>query len=223
MSIITSNYLRSAVATGLVVGALVIASGVPAHADGSTVHTWTGQGDHHSWSDPGNWDVGVPQDGDSVTIESHNGGCSAAVDAVPTITLQDFTVTKGDGCGSTITGGAITVDGSFDWDEGTLATPVTLAIGSTGTITGSGTGHGKTLAADLTDDATLTMSAAAVTIRAPQALHVMSGAALHTTGADELDYTACCVNPARITNDGTLSVDDGTLDLDGVRLTSTAS
>jgi hypothetical protein len=52
----------------------------------------------------------------------------------------------------------------------------------------------------------------------PYVLHVHSGGTLASSGANDITFLACCVNPAKIVNDGTLSVSSGDLTVNAVEL-----
>lgn len=208
----------------LVIAALMAA---PARAAGGTSYTWVGNSvtagaDNHSWSDQRNWDpVGVPGDGDSVTIEQPGpGDCFAHVDAVPTVSLVDFTLLQNPGlCTTSVTGGAITVTGTFTWNGAELATPTTVS--STGTISGSN-GEQGTLAADLDVTGAISLTSltgpGALTLDAGKTLTIEPGASLESSGTNDIGGSACCTTPAKIHNLGTIAVDGGTLSLSAAQL-----
>jgi hypothetical protein len=207
----------------------------PAFAAG-TSYTWIGNsggssGDNHSWTDPNNWSPnGQPGAGDSVSISPPDSlHCTVHVDGVPAVTLSGFTMSAGSdpGCGSvSVTGGQLTVTGSFDWNGGTLDTPTTLSAGATGMIQGSNSKL-NVLSQNFDVSGTLTLSGVsgtgasntgALRIVNPYVLHVHSGGTLASSGANDITFLACCVNPAKIVNDGTLSVSSGDLTVNAVEL-----
>jgi hypothetical protein len=205
----------------------------PASASGNTYH-WKGNvggtGDNHSWSDQNNWSpTGVPGTGDSVIIAPPDAShCVVSVDNVPTVTLADFSLSAGanSGCGSaSITGGQLTVTGSFSWNGGSLYTPTTLPAGSSGTISG-GNHKLNYLAAQMDVGGSLTLSGltgsgaanGALRIHDPDMLHVLASGSLTSDGANNVEFTACCVTPAKIVNDGTLNVSAGDLTVSAVEL-----
>ena len=202
----------------------------PAGAVTGTTYTWVGStvdpnADHHSWTDARNWSPqGVPGNGDSVIVQQPSPGqCTAHVDNVPTVTLTDFTLREDPAlCGSSVHGGAITVTGTFTWNGGNLDSPTTLAAGSTGTVSGANN-RLDSLTQQLEVGGSLTLTGLTGTgnggnlrITAPQVLHVQPGGTLRSQGDNAVTNTSCCVNPARIVNDGTLEVDTGTLSVHAV-------
>src|SRR6478735_2201729 len=131
------------VATALCAGVMV--GGAPVAAAAGSSYTWVGSSlgtgaDNHSWSDGRNWSPqGVPGDGDSVLVHSPGASnCAAHVDGIPAVTLASFSLTEtATLCTVSVAGGPITVTDAFTWDSGTLDTPLTLASGSVGTLTGT--------------------------------------------------------------------------------------
>jgi hypothetical protein len=197
-------------------------------------YTWIGSsggsgGDNHSWGDQNNWSpAGVPGDGDAVTIAPPDAThCTAHVDGVPAVTLSGLSLTQPPAlCGTSITGGQLTVTGSFTWNGGTLDTPTTLAAGSVGTISGSNS-RLNVLSQNLDVAGFLTLSGVtgsgasntgALRIVNPYVLHVLGGGTLASSGANDITFLSCCVNPAKIVNDGTISVSSGDLTVDAVQL-----
>lgn len=206
--------------------ALVALAPAPA-ASAAVAYTWVGSSvdpsaDNHSWSDPRNWQpTGVPGDGDSVSISAPNPThCVAHVDGVPAVTLADFSLVD-NRCGSNVHGGPITVTGTLTWDGGSLDAPTTIAAGSHGTILGTSQKQNG-LVRNLDVAGTLALDGvtgkAALLISNPSVLHVLPGGTLRSTGTNTVTFLSCCVNPARVTNDGTLAVDGGTLEVDAVAL-----
>ena len=213
---------------------------VPAYAAPHS-YSWVGSaggsgGDNHSWGDINNWTPkGTPGDdpGDSATIAPPDAlHCTVHID-MGAVTLANFSMTSGSdpGCGSaSINGGSLNVTGSFSWNGGSLNTPTTLAAGSTGTISGSvnklnalwqnldvngsltlsgvtGNGAGNTGALMIMTDAGV-----------GRVLHIHSGGSLISDGPNDVRHLSCCVTPAKIVNDGTISVSSGDLVDDGVEL-----
>ncbi|HZC71986.1 MAG TPA: hypothetical protein VE442_14940 [Jatrophihabitans sp.] len=208
----------------------------PAHA--ATAYTWIGSsgnsgGDNHSWTDPNNWSpTGVPGTGDSASIAPPDAShCVAHVDNVPTVSLAGFSLAQPPAfCGASVNGGQLTVTGVFAWNGGTLSTPTSIAAGASGTISGSD-GRLNTLAADLDLGGSLTLSGIVdngssnaggfriiTDSDGARVLHVLAGGTLISDGANAVQPLACCVNPAKIVNDGTLEVDSGDLVVHGVQV-----
>jgi hypothetical protein len=165
--------------------------------------------------------MGVPGNGDSVTIQQPSAGdCFAHVVSVPTVSLVDFTLLQNPNlCTTSITGGDITVTGAFDWNGGELATPTTVA--STGTISGSNGEH-NTLASDLDVTGTLALTGlsggGALTINAGTTTTIETGGSLQSSGANTITGSACCTTPAKIHNLGTISVNGGSFTISAAQL-----
>lgn len=212
--------------TCLVTIVVAAVSTTPAHAAGGTSYTWVGnstnsQADNHSWTDQRNWNpVGVPGDGDSVTIaQPGSSDCFAHVDAVPTVSLVNFTLLQNPNlCTTSVTGGAITVTGVFTWNGGKLATPT--SVGS-GTISG-GNGQQSTLASDLDVTGALALTGltgqGALTVVAGTTLTIEPGASVESSGTNAIGGSACCTTPAKIHNLGTIAVDGGSLTISAAQL-----
>ena len=202
------------------------ASAIDTPSRPSTSYTWVGSSqdhnaDNHSWTDIRNWEPeGVPGDGDSVAIsppdQSH---CVAHVDGVPSgITLQDFSLTVGAFCGASINGGSLTIAGSFTWDSGVIATPVTLAAGSVGSISGFVTGNPrKELMQNLVVNGALGFVGANVEIFDPESITIAAGGVMSSTGTTTFTSDACCVTPAHVVNTGTINVTDGSVTFQNVQ------
>jgi hypothetical protein len=207
--------------SALLVLGVVVAVPAAAHASG-TLYTWVGnsQGggaDNHSWTDARNWSpAGVPGDGDSVTIEQPSSSdCFAHVDAVPTVTLTNFTLAEDPTlCTTSVSGGSISVAGTFDWNGGQLDTPTTLETTATGTVDGSNQRR-NALTQHFEVDGQLTLSGATgagtLQILHGETLHIAPGGSLGSTGTNEIDGSACCTDPAKVINDGVVSLAPGTL------------
>lgn len=220
----------------LIILALTLALGtVPfaaaASADSGTTYTWVGSSvnpnaDNHSWTDARNWSPGgVPGDGDSVVIEPPDAThCTASVDNVPAVALANMTmVLPPTMCGTSVHGGPLTVTGSFAWDGGVLDAPLTLAAGSTGTVSAAN-GAQNTVEQDIDVLGSLTLSNLTGTGELffsnynPLQMTVEPGGALHSAGATELAALSCCTHPAAIVNAGTLQVDSGRLHANGIEI-----
>src|SRR4051794_34305288 len=185
--------LRVSLAAVFVPAALVWAP-VPAQAE--TTYTWIGNSqdasaDDHSWTDQRNWDpTGVPTDGDSVVItQPGDAPCFAHVDNVPTVSLTNFTLAEDPAhCTTSVEGGAITVDGLFQWSGGQLKTPTTVA--ATGAASISGGQRLNSLSADLDVFGTVGLlgvkGTGALRIDAGKTLHIEPGATLVSTGPNEI-------------------------------------
>jgi len=212
----------------------VLSPVVTAHAASPTTYTWVGNSltpnaDNHSSTDSRNWSPGgVPGDGDSVIIQQpSNNDCFAHVDAVPTVTLAGFTLAEDPTlCTTSVSGGAISVTGTFSWDGGKLDTPTTIEPGATGTISG-GNQRTNGLAQDLEVGGDLTLTgttgSGALQILHGKRLHVENGTTLLSSGANEITGSACCTDPAKVVNDGTVSVTGGTLTVAAAELDQLAA
>ncbi|MBE7162929.1 MAG: hypothetical protein INR72_16940, partial [Williamsia herbipolensis] len=165
-----SRQLAPPVLAGVVIicAGTALATAPPSHASSGQAYVWVGNstrsgGDDHSWTDARNWSPqAVPGSGDFVTVAPPSpDACGAGVDGVPagtTLTALDLHET-GAGvtlCPASLSGGDITVTGSFTWDGGSLATAVTVAAGAHGTVTA--THATDRLAGGLTVDGTVDLS-----------------------------------------------------------------
>lgn len=211
---------------------------VPAFATGGTSYGWIGSsggGDGHSWGDPSNWSPnGTPGEnaGDSATILAGPSDCTVHVD-VGAVSLAGFSMSAGGdpGCGSvSINGGSLNVTGTFSWNGGSLNTPTTLAAGSVGTVSGSASKL-NALWQNLDVSGSLTLSGVTGTGASNtgammlmtdngvgRVLHIHSGGTLISSGPNDLRHLSCCNAPAKVVNDGTISVSSGDLVDDGVEL-----
>lgn len=189
----------AALVSGLLIGGLA----APGAAFASSSETWTGNGDGHSWSDANNWNGGVPQAGDSVTIAPTQSQSAPSVTDAPSISLQHLTLTN-----SSLAGGALTVTGDFSWSVSTgqnvLDAPLTAA--GPATISGAGT---KIAFGQLTFEDTTTVSG-------PGVLETeFGGAAITNTGTFRIDpgasveANACCATLNKFINTGVLAVPSG--------------
>jgi hypothetical protein len=208
---------------------MLLCVAVADNAVAATTYTWVGNsqpsgGDNHSWTDAQNWDPnGVPGDGDSVIIEQPSqDDCFAHVDAVPTVSLTNFTLAEDPAlCTTSVTGGNITVEGSFQWNGGSLETPTTISANAAGTVSGSNQRRNAlTAELDVFGDLTLTGTTGdgSMQILAGTTLHLEPGATLVSGGPNEIDGSACCTTPAFVRNEGTISVNGSTLTLSALGL-----
>lgn len=224
--------MRRSMLSLVAAAALAAAFAVAPSADATTgtSYVWSGGstgGDNTSWSDANNWTPGgVPGDGDSVSIDSPDASHQTAhVTAVPTVTLVAFSISQNPNrLGVSITGGAITVSGSFTWNGGVISTPVTLEASSVATISGSNSRLDE-LAANLTVAGSITLSGltgsgasdtGALRIDDPHTVTVEAGATLTSAGPNNVTEHACCVTPAKVINHGTVTADSGDLTVSGV-------
>ncbi len=189
--------VTAAVAAGLLLGGLL----GPVAALGSSSDTWTAGGDGHTWTDGSNWSAGVPQDGDSVTIAPTKTQSSPDVTDLPSDTsLQDLTLTD-----SSLSGGSLTVTGSFSWSESTSKQNV---LDAPLTVTGSASisGPGKKITFDhLTFEGDTDVSGSGLFETE------FSGAAITNSGRFTIEpgaavqADACCVTPNEFINTGTVA------------------
>lgn len=199
-----------------------------------TPYTWVGNsvpngGDNHSWGDPLNWQPnGVPVNGDSVSIAAPDSQhCATHVDGAPDVTLSNFTMFADPAvaCSVSLTGTGLHVTGMLFWDGGQLDIPTTIASGASGTISG-GNQELNHLTQDLTVAGLLLLNnasgAGALKIDDPLRLTVNPGATLHASGTNLITYSACCVNPARVVNNGTLQLTGGNLTVEAVEVDQNA-
>ena len=193
--------------------------------DGGTTYTWIGNtqdpaADNHTWGEKKNWEPqGVPKDGDSVVIELPPGRCAAHVDGVPATELKNFTMQgQSQGCGVSVTGGHLTVTGLFQWNGGTIDTPLTMdGIGSIMGLSQQPKVLSRTM--DVTGTMTMTLSSGPGSLRIdnPNVLHIKPGGTLISTGSNDIRYLSCCVDPAHVLNEGTLQILTGTLNISAVQ------
>lgn len=201
----------------------------PANAITPT-YTWIGQGTTNHWTDPGNWSTGsVPGDGATVVIEPYSSAqCYAHVDDTPAnLALASLTLAEiqenGSLCEASVTGGSISVSGSFTWHGGTLDTPTTLLAGSTGTVSPSSGVYDSsyltqvlTVHGDLVLDGNRTLGGNQVgqnlQIAAGTALTVASDGELDADDSNDVDGASCCDDPPRLVNDGLMQLNGGVLD-----------
>ncbi len=81
-------------------------------------------GDNHSWMDARNWQPnGIPATGDSASISPVGHPCRAEVDGVPAgLVLEALALTGSQDCSLSISGGFLSVLGTFTWETGVLDT-----------------------------------------------------------------------------------------------------
>jgi hypothetical protein len=220
-----------ALAAGLALVLLcALFAAAPASAAGGTSYTWIGDGtDGNSWVDPDNWlPAGVPGNGDSVTIRPYSAAvCYAHVDHTPAnLTLANFTLAEiqenNSLCEASVTGGSISVTGTFTWHGGRLDTPTTLLANSTGTVSPSaGVDDTSYLSQNLTVHGHLVLDknlagtdspGQNVLVAAGSALTVAADGEVDANDSDDIDGASCCTNPPRLVNHGLLRVNGGLLD-----------
>lgn len=206
-STLVTRQLAMLVALAVALLSVAVALAHPARA--SSQLTFTGDAhDGGSWSNEKNWSPQqVPEAGDSITIQSPVPGGVARVTGVPSGTLvQDLSLS---GPGAELSGGSITVTGSFSWTGGTLSAPVSVL----GTLAVTGAEEPKYLHADLTVNGLGVLSQLSPTsflqLGAPAKLTV--NGTLQSVGDNVVSSVVCCVDPARIVNHGTIQVQSGTL------------
>ncbi len=212
---------------------LLVLPPLAAHAAGGATYTWVGNstgsvGDNHSWSDSKNWSpVGVPGDGDSVVIEQPSADdCFAHVDAVPSVELVDFSLSEDPAlCTTSVSGGTLSITGSFTWNGGELDSPTTVESTADAAVDGSNQ-RLNSLTQELDVAGTLTLNGVsgqgALQILHGKVLHLEPGAVLTSSGANEIDGSACCTDPAKVVNDGTVSINGDTLTLATLELDQNA-
>ena len=216
--------------------ALVLAVAVTpaASAATGTTYTWLGQrdgvpgSDTHDWQNPLNWGpAGVPGNGDSVVAVPPPGATGLHLDTIPSnLSLVDLTIADtGDSVSNSLAqvslqDGSLTVTGHLDWNGGQLRTPLTLAAGATGAITG-GHDDAALLSSAMNVYGTVTLSGASGTeplsIENPNTLTIERGGRLVSAGSNTVS-AGCCINPSRLVNEGTLQPNGGTLQVSGVQL-----
>jgi hypothetical protein len=180
----------------------------PPLAHASTSYTWTGKGNDGNWNNPMNWDPnGMPSDGDSVTIAPYPPDTlDADVTGVPQgLTLANFTLS---GSSTDVSGGSLTVTGSFDWSgDGSLATSVTV----NGTATISDNGQKILQSPDGSTIINLNL-AGSTTVSGTGLALSGSGANIINTGTFTLQPGSlisgqvCCVSLAQFINQGSVVV-----------------
>jgi fibronectin-binding autotransporter adhesin len=211
-----------ALAAGALTAAPALAAPTAAPACSGTSFTWTGMGDETSWSDATNWSPsGVPG---SCAADSVDIPIEANITGAPAITLQNFTIDSTAGSDGTLTGGPLTVSGTFEWDGSSLETTVNLPAGSTGTIAGPANfkglgGGGLGVPGTLNVSGTLNFSNLSgnggdLNLGAgigQGLIDVMPGGTLTAAGENDLAGVSCCggtQNPT-LENHGTIDVTSG--------------
>jgi hypothetical protein len=226
-----SRFTRLMLLLALALGVTVAVS--PAAFATGTTYSWLGQrdgvsgSDTHDWTNPLNWSpAGVPGDGDSVFAVPPANASGLHLDTIPSnLSLVDLTMADtGDPAVSSLArvslqDGSITITGHLSWTGGQLLTPLTLAGGATGTITG---GHGDHayISTTMTVNGALTLSGAtdtkSVSIDNPNSLVIGTGGSLTSQG-DNTIGAGCCINPSHLINHGTIHAQRGTLRVSGVQ------
>lgn len=222
-------------ALGMLVPALASAPALAADtARAGTAYTWVGAsndsgGNNVDWTDPANWSpAGVPGDGDSVVVRPPGPNhCAVNLGKIPQVSLVDVTVgpTNGIACEPKLTGGPITVTGSMTWGTGRINGDLVVADGATAALSPqSGSGGASTLVHEMNGDLTVlgTLRLEDVSgnhllkLVAPHRLTIEDTGALVSTGSSRIGFSACCVDPARVHNDGAIRVESGELVVDSV-------
>ncbi len=213
---------RTVSITAAALALLALGTATPAaHAVTSTAYTWVGSsqdppGDNHSWTDPLNWSPnGVPGDGDSVSIAPPDSeDCVADVDNVPTVALQDFSFSIAGQCGANINGGGpITVMGTMTWDSGRINAPLVLAAGATANVDDGLEQDAPELANDMTVDGGLNLSGD-LWMEGPTQLIIAPTGTM--VASAQIRHSDCCMNQAKLVDDGSLTVSDGGLFMEDV-------
>src|SRR5579875_3023272 len=228
---------RAALSAALVLTSVLLALVVVApSASAATSFTWRGLGDGHSWTDPKNWTpLAVPGDGDSVLIQSYNDNmCHAHVDAVPDgLDLADLTVDEtaylgnvNSPCLTSLDGGSITVEGNFAFHAGTIDTPITLSPTAQGVITPNVVVDTTHIGGPFTVQGALTLAgdsgARNLSLSGSPGLTVAAGGTLTSQG-DNVVSANCCTDAAQLTDNGTMALTGGTLDMQSVELHQNAA
>jgi hypothetical protein len=191
--------------TGVLAAALVM----PAAASAASSQTWTGDGDHTTWSDAMNWaSNSVPQNGDSVTIPAVNFPARTVVTGVPGGTrLQDLTMTD-----ASLSGGDVTVAGDFSWSVSqgfeVLGSPLTVE----GDASIGGAGEQEVMQ-PMTFDGTAEFNGPGVMSIQESGPAITNNGTLTVASGAAVDGGACCVNPGVFVNNGVVSVGSGTATL----------
>ena len=194
-------WLRPGLAMAVLVGAMVGSCLAPTVASASSDPVWTGNGDGTSWGDSGNWGtMQVPKNGDSVTIGPTSSQLTPHVTGMPSGTeLQDLTLSD-----ASLSGGSVTVIGSFSWDVGdrnvaTLAAPLTAQSGAS--ISGMGQENIKDPVTFL--GTTLITGPGVVQVQDPGTVITNAGILTLAPGAT-LEANGCCTSPDVLVNSGTI-------------------
>ena len=222
-AIFRSRFVRMFLIVAAIVSSVAIALPHVGWADScGKGDTWTNGDNTGSWQDGGNWESQeVPQVCDDVTINT--GGGTTQITDVPPISLQNLTFEPGT-APLTLSGGPLTVTGTFSWNGGSIETPITATNASIDG--GLGAGH-KVLVAAMSVSGELDMSDndvdTSLRINDPNTLTIGSAGTLDAAGRNVITFLDCCVNPAKVINNGTINVtndflNNGLLDIDGVEL-----
>lgn len=196
-----SSRFAAVIAAGLLAAGLLAPAGSAFPAESANSVSWTGDGDGHTWGDGGNWNGGVPADGDSVTIAPTVTQISPSVTDMPDdVSLADLTLTN-----SSLSGGSVTVTGDFSWSVSQSQNTLNAALTADGPATISGAGKKLTFA-KLTFNGHTEISGTGLLETE------FSGAAITNDGRFEIepgsavDANACCSNPNKFVNIGILAV-----------------
>ncbi len=189
--------LAVALTAGLLAGGLV----APGAAFASASDTWTGTAGDGLWTTSGNWSSGVPQAGQSVVIAPTASQTMPAVTDVPDGTsLRDLTLTD-----SSLSGGAVTVNGTFTWSVSTgqavLADPLTAE----GSADISGAGE-KIAMSQMTFDGDSDVSGTGVLETEFAGAAITNNGTFEIEPGSEVKGNACCADPNSFVNTGVLSV-----------------
>lgn len=219
----------------IAVTAMVAALLLPvAPASAATVYTWvagwtsTGDpvpgADHKYWENPLNWQPqGIPGPADSVILTNAPAtfGVQSATEltvpasgaSVAALTIEE----PGAGTVRLFGTSALTVTGTFAWTGGEVYAPLVISAGGTGRI---GAGPLKPLHAKMTVNGQLTLDNIGTSVDTDLQLYpdyagdndgitVSRGGRLTAKGANLVNGTGCCTDPARIVNRGTFAVSSG--------------
>jgi hypothetical protein len=195
--------LTAASATALLLGPVVY-GGIPASASGpsGTSYLWLGMsgggGDGHAWTNPQNWEpLGVPGNGDSVTIDARPGvACTARVDDLPSsgVRLQKLTLSADPACRVGIKGGSVSVASALIWSAGTVDSVLKLLPNATGSV-GTGSAE-RVLELDRSLDVQGSLVVAGAVRVAPNlVVSVAAGGRLSLEPGASLRAQACCTHP----------------------------
>jgi glycoside hydrolase-like protein len=174
----------------------------PAVRCDGTSYSYTGKANSDSWSAEKNWDPnGVPGScaSDSVTIQPDSDHAFPALQVPASTTLSSLSLATPDDQGSiSLSGGSLTITGSFTWSGfGNISTPVTAS--------GSDNDR-KVIQAPATFSlaGTATVSGTGLTLSGGGASIVNTGTFSLQPGA-VLSAQVCCVSLATFVNQGTVT------------------
>src|SRR5260221_10420329 len=193
----------------------------PIVASAATSFVFTGQGEpsHSKWTNPGNWSPqGIPGPNDDAIILPHPPltFLTQAVTGIPAGTVvHGLTLGPGGTLGGTLFGepvGDLTVTATFNWTGGRLVVPLTVPVGGAGSMSGVDTtittaGLRGTGVLNLAGTTTLSGALNVGGFDGPAFIN-NTGTFTAQTGAS-MNGLACCQNPSRFQNSGTLVNDSG--------------